>query len=131
MRTAHQTIEPSTQASSLPGTLHCTCYLLLVALTGDTCYHVGGKGVPWCPSQLAAPLNRTEVGKLGYQAGTMAEHSGKLAFHCLSFSRLLPKPLKHAGKAWVLTIGIRVPRLLICHDPGCGIIDLSRDREEG
>lgn len=83
--------------------------------------------------RLSWPLHsdRTELGKLGYQAGTMAEHPGRLAFCCLSFPRLLARPLKHAGKAWVLTIGIWVPRLLIGHDPGCGIIDLSRDREEG
>lgn len=78
---------------------------------------------------LSWPLlsDRIEVGK----AGTMAEYPGRLAFCCLSFPRLLPQPLKHAGKASVLTIGIWVPGLLIGHDPGCGIIDLSRDREEG
>lgn len=82
---------------------------------------------------LSWPLHsdRTKLGKLGYQAGTMAEHPGRRAFCCLSFPRLLAQPLKHGGKAWVLTIGIWVPRLLIGHDPGCGIIDLSRDREEG
>lgn len=82
---------------------------------------------------LSWPLlsDRIEVGNLGYQAGTMGEHSGRLAFCCLSFPRFLPQPLKHAEKASILTIGIWVPGLLIGHDPGCGIIDLSRDREEG